>query len=156
MTPDSLISQYRRNTSIVERQCQGLTHEQALFQAPYNINCMNWVVGHILVGRDSVLNCLGAAPIFTEFARTYLRESEKIIEDGPGVAPLEVLIALMIQSGRQLGEALASTNTTLLQEEDDEGHTLLSKIRFDLWHETYHTGQTDLLRQISGMDDHII
>lgn len=156
MTPDSLISQYRRNTSIVERQCKGLTHEQALFQAPYNINCMNWVVGHILVGRDSVLNRLGATPIFTEFSGTYLRESEKITADGPGVAPLDVLITLMIQSGQQLEDALADADEILFQEEDDEEHTLLSKIRFDLWHETYHAGQTDLLRQISGMNDHII
>ena len=95
-------------------------------------------------------------PVFTEFSGTYLRASKKITEDGPGVTPLDVLITLMVRSGRQLEDALADTDEILFQEEDDEGHTLLSKIRFDLWHETYHTGQTDLLRQISGMNDHII
>ena len=155
MTPDSLISQYQRNTSIVERQCRGLTHEQALFQAPYNINCMNWIVGHILVGRDSVLGWFGTEAVFTEFADRYLRGSEKITEDGSEVAPLDVLIALIGQSGQQLADALAGSSEMLLQE-DADGATLLSKIQFGLWHETYHTGQTDLLRQISGMNDHII
>ncbi len=154
-TAEGLIADYRRNTWIIREQNKGLTHVQALTQAPYNINCMNWVIGHILVSRDDVLVMLGAKPRFASHADLYRREADPITEDGPGVVTLENLIDLVGKSQHAIADALSTAGETLAAR-NAEGETLAERIRFQLWHDTYHTGQTDLLRQISGMDDAII
>ncbi len=154
-TAEGLIADYRRNTWIIREQNKGLTHVQALTQAPYNINCMNWVIGHILVSRDDVLVMLGAEPLFAPHADPYRREADPITEDGPDVVSLEDLIDLVGKSQHAVADALSAAGDTLATR-DEDGETLAERIRFQLWHDTYHTGQTDLLRQISGMDDSII
>ena len=96
-----LAKAFGRNTSIVGMQVAGLTHEESLIQTPYNVNCLNWTLGHILVYRDRILTTAGREPQFPagELDR-YRRESEPILEDGPGVLPLEQL-ASAIEASRQ-------------------------------------------------------
>jgi len=154
-TAEELIADYRRNTWIIREQNKGLTHTQALIQPPYNINCMNWVLGHILASRDDVLAMVGADPLLGARAGPYKRESEPITEDGPGVVSLDDLIDLVGKSQHALAAALSASGDTLTAQIEDE-ETLAERIRFSLWHDTYHTGQTDLLRQMSGMNDAII
>ena len=38
----------------------------------------------------------------------------------------------------------------------DDGRSLHESLRFIYFHDTYHTGQTDLLRQVAGTEDKII
>jgi uncharacterized damage-inducible protein DinB len=152
---ENLIADYRRNTWIIREQNKGLTHEQSLTQAPYNINCMNWVLGHILTSRDDVLTMVGAEPLFASQAEPYKREAEPITADGPDVVRLAELIDLVGKSQHAIAAALSDSADTLNAEVED-GESLAERIRFLLWHDTYHTGQTDLLRQISGMNDAII
>jgi len=40
--------------------------------------------------------------------------------------------------------------------EDEEKVTLGMRIEFLSWHEAYHTGQTEYLRQLAGTDDKVI
>lgn len=78
---------------LLKLQSSGLSHEGSLLQTPYNINCLNWTLGHIFVYRDRVLVRSGAEPQFAEgeLAR-YLRESEPITEDGVGIFRIERLV----------------------------------------------------------------
>jgi hypothetical protein len=38
----------------------------------------------------------------------------------------------------------------------DEEETAGQQIRFSHWHETYHVGQLELLRQLAGKNDKVI
>ena len=85
-----LADAFQRNTWIIERQANGLSHADSLVQTTYNINCLNWVLGHIANSRDDLLELLGRERMMDEDdAAQYKRESEPITEDGPGVLPLE-------------------------------------------------------------------
>ena len=58
-------------------------------------------------------------------------------------------------SQERLDAALAGLTTEDLERVVDD-RTLAERLTFDYWHEAYHTGQTELLRQLAGADDKVI
>ncbi|MCJ7725900.1 MAG: DinB family protein [Acidimicrobiia bacterium] len=158
---DWLARQFERNTWIIAAQTDGLTHEQSLQQTPYRVNCLNWTLGHLLEGRGVVLDLLGAPRVVAsdETAR-YRRESDPILEDGPDVLPLDRLVAALTESGAAISAALAAIEESVLAEEsegkDGERTSLGQRVHFQYFHDTYHTGQTELLRQVAGIGDKVI
>ena len=118
------------------------------------------MLGHIANGRDGVLDMVGADRVAEpgELDR-YERESEPILKDGPGVVPLQRLLEIIAATQEGLEAALGSlTEEELAVEttEDERTTTLGDRVHFAYFHDTYHTGQTELLRQVAGKDDHII
>lgn len=66
ITKDQLAEGYALNLRLIEMQTAGLSHTVSLIQTPNNINCLNWVLGHIAVGRDSVLRMVGEGHLLSE------------------------------------------------------------------------------------------
>jgi len=159
--PGLLAEAFERNTWIIRAQAEGLDHTAALMQTPYRINCLNWTLGHILDGRGTLLEMMGAEPVLTgaETAR-YRRESDPVLEDGPGVLPLERLLEALDETQVRLSAALGALDEAAIGEEADVGEgrmvSLGARLHFEYFHDTYHTGQTELLRQVAGTDDKII
>lgn len=155
-----LAKAFGRNTSILGMQVAGLTNEESLIQTPYNVNCLNWTLGHILVYRDRILTTAGGNPQFPngELDR-YQRESEPILEDGSDVLPVEQLAAAIEASQEAINEALGNLfdeDFSAEQEVDGRIVTVAQRLHFDYFHDTYHTGQTEILRQVAGTNDAII
>ena len=160
LTAAKLAKDYKRNANVIAWQADGLSHADSLLQTPYRINCLNWVLGHIANGRDGVLGMVGADQVAEpgELDR-YQRESEPILEDGPGVVPLQRLLEIIAATQEGLEAALGSLTDEDLAVETTVGErttTLGDRVHFAYFHDTYHTGQTELLRQVAGKDDHII
>ena len=160
MDADIFARGFRRNVTIVAAQAAGLSDADALTQPPFNVNCFNWVVGHLIVSRHQLFASLDPEGgwEWSRYAR-YERESDPIREDGPGVLPLADLLAGLAASQERLEGMLARyTPAALDAEVTVEGRTLSRNARllFAYFHDSYHTGQTDLLRQMSGKSDKVI
>ena len=154
-----LAKAFGRNTAIIEMQVAGLSHDDSLLQTPYNLNCLNWTIGHILVNRERTIATAGGEPLFPGRLDRYKRESEPITEDGPGVLRLQERLEGIEASQERLNELLGEmTDEAFSAEEEVDGRTVsvARRIHFDYFHDTYHTGQTELLRQVAGTDDRII
>jgi hypothetical protein len=155
-----LAKAFERNRRIVQAQCESLTHEDSLLQTPYNINCLNWVVGHILDGRSRLLEVLDEEPVLPpERTARYRRESDPVTADGPEVIRLDEMMVALDESQERLAAALARLGPDDLErqvEVGDHAEPLGWRLHFAYFHDTYHTGQTDLLRQVAGTDDRII
>lgn len=158
----ALAEAYNRNVLIVHRECEGLTHEESLLQPPSRGNCMNWVIGHMLTGRNDVLRALNSPFLVDESELAhYKRESDPITQDDDHVLPLERLLALLTE-----GQGYITELMTPLKDEDGTREVVfgltgrvmtLSKLVFFLYfHDSYHVGQTSFLRQLAGKDDKII
>ena len=122
-------------------------------------NCLNWVLGHIADSRDNVLRLLGEAPALGEAAGRYRRESDPVTADDPGVVPLEDLLAALSEGQARLSRALGNLSDAALAEERQDGDRTLplgTLLHFANWHETYHVGQTELLRALAGKRDKVI
>jgi hypothetical protein len=160
ISTQELLEALQRNWGIIQQQTKSLSHEQCLLQLPFRGNCMNWVLGHIAGNRNSLLKVLGEQPIMTdqESAR-YGHGSEPVCADGEGVIKLERLLSMLQHSQERIAVALPRLTAKDLAKivKDHRGEiTLGNRLFFIYFHETYHTGQTELLRQLPGKGDKII
>jgi hypothetical protein len=155
-----MIEALARNWRIIQAQTEGLSHAQCLLQLPFRGNCMNWVLGHIADNRNNLLLALGEEPILSdEESARYRHGSEPVCVDGEDVIPLERLLHLLQHSQDRIGVVLPQLTPDDLagKVRDHRGEiTLANRLFFLYYHETYHTGQTELLRQLAGTDDKII
>jgi hypothetical protein len=157
MLRELLANGYEGNTWVVNKEVDGLTHADSLIQPPYHGNCLNWVVGHIVQARCRVLDLLGESSIWDDAQRErYVRGSDPVTGEGAYVLPFETLLADLDRAGTLIAEAihrLEDADLEVIPEGSEQplGQRLLGQY----WHETYHVGQTDLLRQITGKNDKV-
>jgi hypothetical protein len=160
ITAKDLIGALERNLDIIKAQTEGLSHEDSLLQLPFRGNCLNWVLGHIAANRNTVLLFLGEEAILSEgHVKRYEFDSEPVCGDEGDILTLEELLAVLEQGQSALAARLQEISEEELagQVESFLGTTTLGQIIFFLqWHETYHTGQTEALRQLAGKDDKVI
>ncbi len=161
ITPIHLAEAYARNVNIIKMQTEGLSQADSLLQLPFRANCMNWVVGHIVTNRHNVLKLLeGAHPVEAERVKRYTRESQPVTRAEAGVLPLAELLELLEQAQAQMAARLADIETSTLEEQvaffGNRSMSVAEWLLFFYFHDTYHTGQTEILRQAAGKDDKII
>lgn len=157
---DMLVMAYTTSFSIVKMQVEGLTHQDSLIQLPFRGNCLNWVMGHMVVSRGRALQLLDETPIWTDEAITarYNFNSEPITsDDDPLVQPFDKIMADYAVSQERLMAAFDKLPPDRLDEEIMEGRSTLGKyLAFLGWHDGYHAGQTEYLRQLAGKDDKVV
>jgi uncharacterized damage-inducible protein DinB len=147
----------KRNTGVILQQTDTLKNEDSFLQPPVRGNCMNWILGHILCFRERMLFILGNTQLaLPETTRTlYTRDSEPITRYDPQLPTLEQLLSELKRAQALLKESLQAATPELLTQEVN-GDTVLSLLHQMVWHETYHVGQLELLRQLAGTNDKVI
>jgi len=156
---ETLIQKYKLTAYIIHHQTEGISNEESVIQPPVSGNCMNWILGHILNDRNLVLSLLGEEAVFND-AETdlYKRDSDPItgFEDG---LPFDQLLEKFDISQKRIIAGLRSITPERMDEIDEAGtrkEEVGALISFIHWHETYHTGQFELLRQLAGKNDKVI
>lgn len=151
-----LIKDFERNRQILHSQSDGLTHAGSLLQ-PSGGNCLNWTIGHIVVHRDKVIDACGGEPVLaTDQADRYTRESDPIREEGPDVVRLSTLLDQLDQTQERLAEVVANADLTAVQTVNGRDVPLWKRVHFWYFHDTYHTGQTEMLRGLAGYTEPVI
>ena len=99
------------------------------------------------------------SPIWSEKTlAVYNRESEPITS-GEQARPFEDLLTDLDETQRRVIVALERISPEELEKvatNDPNGRSVGQRVAFLHWHETYHTGQLELLRQLAGKADKII
>lgn len=160
LTAGQLAELYNTNAAILGRQLDGLSHADSLLQPESRGNCLNWIVGHIAVHRDYVLEAMGQPKILgDEIVPRYDRGSDPITSaDDEGVLPLETLVEAITRQQEQIAATLATITPEHLAQPapKSEPATVQRMTTFLLWHEAFHVGQTEYLRQLAGKNDKVI
>jgi uncharacterized damage-inducible protein DinB len=160
LDPKQLENVYNRNLMVIKRQIDGLTHEDSLIQPPFRGNCLNFVLGHMAASRQTVLKELGVSQLMSEEQiKRYTMDADPVTGEGSDVMTLDEIMEVMDRSQEALSESLLKLTSEDLTKEIGEGKqktTLGGRIEFLSWHEAYHTGQTEYLRQLAGTDDKVI
>lgn len=150
MLSETLLRQFEHSYMAIRLSCEDVTHMESLFQPMYEGNCLNWVLGHILVYRNDILELLGAEPLWDEaHMEAYRRGSPPITADAENVHQLDRMLEDLDRTQEILVERLKSLSDEDLARpvEDETVGILLAGYQS---HEAYHVGQLSVLRRIAG------
>ena len=133
---------------VIKEKTEGLTHADSMLQLPFPGNCMNWILGHLMVYR---MQCLGvidgvSEPDEDEFG-LYGFGSEPMTDSDKAI-PLETLLARLDTLSEQIAAALEKMPDSRLEEfvDEEQGVTVAQRLVFNLvYHEAYHVGQLEPL-----------
>jgi DinB superfamily len=151
MDSAALLTVYRYTHLSLERNLDGLTDAEALVAPAPGGNCVNWLVGHILLTRNGVHALLGLEPAWEASLPSsdpYRRGSSGPLPDG--VPTLAMLRAARERSQTQVLERLQRVGAERLTERASETMTVAERLGFLGFHEAYHVGQAGLSRRLLG------
>jgi len=154
-----LAKAFGRNTNIIKSQAKDLTHKDSLIQPPFHGNCLNWVLGHLVANHDDILVALGEPRLFEGRLDRYKRESEPLTHEDKGTIRFEELVEWFERGQIKISEALDHADDEFLSREIQSGDrraSVIQRVFFLYFHETYHVGQTELFRQLAGKNDKVI
>jgi len=155
-TAESLSRYYKIIYNVVNRQLDGITHEESLIQPPFRGNCLNWVFGHLVFSRTSVLAFLREElPWSKEETARYQRDSEPVTS-ADGAVPFDQLRGYFEVSHNRIMAGLQRISPEQMASVSDGKSAVGEEIAFLQWHETYQAGQLDHLRQLAGKNDRVI
>jgi hypothetical protein len=133
-----------------------ITHEESLIQPQPAGNCLNWVLGHIIVSRGHLLRALGAQPVWDEeTSKPYQRHQTPLANPDQAV-PLPEIWTSLQQSLDQLKKAASKLTAEQLAQKAPSSPdykpdaTWEYVLAVNAFHDAYHAGQTGILRRLIG------
>lgn len=150
--PQSLIKLFGYNAELINKQTAGMTHAESLLQLPFEGNCLNWILGHIVSTRTTVLKLVEENPVWTDEQRArYRGGSVNITKDSEEVFLLEELVAAYNLSQERLIRGLnRSTYEDMCRPSELRGGTVGDALGYLHFHEAHHVGQILYLAQLAG------
>lgn len=152
---NELIQSFKTTHWLIGKFAEDMTNEESLMLPSFRANSFNWVLGHIVVSRDRVLDLLGAAAVLGDDVRAVYETGSEPVTQVETAVSLEQLLAALDDTQVRIIEALHSAGRTQLETIYNEAarQTVADRIAGLHWHETYHTGQLEILRQVSRERD---
>ena len=158
MTGSDLARMYELSYGAIKRNLEDLTHAESVIPPPNGGNCLNWVLGHIVLTRNTIVRLAGGTPFsIGEELAVYRRGSSP--GGAEGYLDLATLRGYLDDSQHQLVPALAAISEKTIASAVPEPFNkpplngslgeALGRLSF---HEAYHTGQIGLLRRIAGKE----
>ncbi len=146
-----MLKNYQLNTLILDSLLKNLKETDTLEKTGQS-NTIGWILGHIIIGRGSVLNMLKIDYQKMDDEEEYKRGSMK--NNNIKIDPIKAMVEFK-KRGTQIEEAIININETLLDEEINYklpggGNQVKDAILFSAWHETFHIGQIDLILAALG------
>lgn len=152
-----LRQQAKMSHIVVRKNTEGITQEDSLVQPTPAGNCLNFVVGHLMSVYDQALPLLGQEPVLgVEALKRYMRGSPPL-RDPAEAMDFDALLAAWDTASERMDVGLAALTPEVLDRPmpgPDSGGELTETVRSLLaiisFHQTYHAGQTGVLRRIAG------
>ncbi len=157
--PKVLIELYKNNHEIIHKQLNEISQEESLLQLPFRGNCMNWVVGHILGVRGEALELIGLPGTLNAAEEKIYGYGSDPLTDPAKACNLNAMLNRLDEALARVINGLNSMPSTEFERQVRIWRgpmTLLTALSFIQWHESYHSGQLELLRQLAGKNDKII
>ena len=147
-----LISDYAFTAMLVHRLVDGLTQEETLIQLPFEVNCLNWVLGHIVTNRSHALEVVGAEHAWQDDVRKLYNTGTENINPDSETMHVDILLKHLDESVELLKAALENVGEGYLSERftNYRGEkTREEHLSGFNWHETYHIGQLEIFRALA-------
>jgi hypothetical protein len=144
-----VLDDYEFHTHFIHNFVDGITHAESVLQLPFDHNCMNWILGHIVTNRSHVLETVGATHSWQEEVRAlYHQDTPPITPEGKSVR-FETLVSYLDESVELLKAALENVSNEYLEETHSNYRgekTRYAHVTSFHWHECFHIGQLEILQ----------
>ena len=142
------------------RQLEDISHEESLLQPQPGGNCLNWIMGHLVQTQVDILKAIGGkAPTDLPDLARYRIGSEPITCDGDDVIRLQQLTDTYTLLSGLITDRLDHISEADFDEEIDfwQGKRRRGYIAFFyFFHNSYHLGQLEQLRNLTGRTEKVI
>ena len=139
--------------TVVERNVDGVTHEQSLARPHAGGNCANWILGHVVNVHNGLMQVLGEDPVWE--SNQLARAGFDPIESPDDAIEWDTLRDRFLESQERCLAAVRALTDEALAEELPApfgGTTSRSGLLLTLaFHQTYHAGQLGLARRFAGL-----
>jgi hypothetical protein len=151
ISSEQIAQTFNSNLFVTKLRLENISNEDSFFQPPYQGNCLNWILGHMIASRNSALKLLQAIPVFSEAEEAlYQTGSEPLTGADQGI-PFHELVTRLELSQARLDAALISISSDFMSDlaTTSRGEKpIWQHVSGLAWHETYHAGQLEILQQI--------
>ena len=111
-----IVGDYEFLTRVIHGITDGITHAESIMQLPFDTNCMNWVMGHIVTNRSHVLEVVNAAHTWKDEVRAMYHTGTAPIKPGSHAFQFEKLLTYLDESVELLKAALENVSAERLAE----------------------------------------
>ena len=133
---------FKFSAHVINKNLEDISQEESVITPGGGGSSINWILGHILITRDYLLNLLGfESQCDDNMEQIYERGTQKVTIEN--AVDLKILIKLYNDSQIKIMKALDETDIRNDKEKMDN----ISGLSF---HEAYHAGQTAVLRRVIG------
>ncbi len=145
------------NQFVVQKNADSLSQEESLSSPPQGGNCVNWVIGHVNHARGTLAAVLGLRAFDPDKYKRYERGSAPLADPSEAL-PLDEMLADFQSVQEGIVNAIGSLDDGALDAKapfspvGNENETVGSLIAGLVFHESYHLGQTGVLRRLAGKD----
>ena len=144
-----VLQDYNFHNRIIHNFVDNITHKESILQLPFEHNCMNWILGHIVTNRSHVLETVGVAHEWQEEVRAlYHQDTQPVMPESPSIR-FEKLIEYLDESVASLKSALEDVREEWLEENHSNYRgekTRYAHVTSFHWHESFHLGQLEILK----------
>ncbi len=159
MLKKALIQQFNFTLYTMEKNLEGMSHEDCLTRSEGGGNSANWVLGHIVLCRDLAHQLVGADTLMTEEEGFIYRRGAEPQTDPDNELPLEKLMKLCQISQKEIILRLEGMTDEQFGAPKPEGwkspggDTVGEQLAALTFHEAYHAGQLGMIRRAKGLEN---
>jgi hypothetical protein len=149
MTANLLRGQFEFNQLLIEKGLEDLTHAESVHGPAPAGNCINWVLGHILLTRSRLEQLLGGTPLLSGGRwEPYAAGHDDL--DRSRALPFDELARITVESLPHLQAVIAGCESRMSEPIGNRGRNIAETIGTFVSHEAYHAGQIHLIRRTLG------
>src|ERR1700679_826318 len=131
-----ILKLFSSNEMVFKINFEGITQEESLIEIN-NCNSVNWILGHMVYIRNTILGLLGLPPLAEEKMKEVY---------GRGVVKPDMTKAVLLDTLKKMYEDSQPYIMKALEKLKDEA--VLEQLTFMGFHEAYHLGQVGMWRKM--------
>ena len=150
--PNIIADGFQFNMRVITPLVDGLTHEDSLLVAAFGGNCINWILGHVLVSVQRALELVDAPLVYDDLSQ-YETGSDPLSAEQ--AIPFDKLLGALDTATNRAADGIRQLSDEDMHAPYGDDNTVGGRLHGLYWHETYHIGQLELLRRLAGKTEKV-
>jgi uncharacterized damage-inducible protein DinB len=156
MDRETLLNQLALVDYVLTQNLEGISHEASLKQPAEGGNNFNWIMGHVVRSRNQAIQLLGV-PSSIDESKYEVYNDQPLADPSKAVRFEDIVVSFKAMQprfieGLQNLSAEDAAKPAPFSPAGNPHETIGSLLGAFVFHETYHVGQTGVLRRITGKE----